>query len=951
MPVERIFLGWDAPGLHKAAEYLRHRFATAAAWDLGSVLIVTPARRAARRLLEVLAQSATAGDAAGPVPLVPPELVSIGDLPERLYAPATAVADDLRLLLLRVQSLRAAPTDLLAPVVPHPPSPDDFQGWVLLAEDLGRMLDDLGAQGLRCADVAPLCSARFDFTDEDRWAALASLDQACDLALASANLQDRRAARLAAIAEHRCACDREIILLATPDLNLITRRMLEQLGSPVTALIQAPSEQGELFDPMGCLIVNRWTSRHIALDRSQVHIVDRPRDQVSEVLRLVRDSAPGATYPVDQITIGLGDESLAPMLVRGLDLAGIPARSAVGRALNQTGPATLLAALARFLGSRRFEDLAALLRHPDLEAYLAAQLPSPPQGSWLSTLDLFLTDHLAVTVGTWWPNDPAAQAIAQLTTAVNALAPPDHQRGQSLPFWSTPIAQVLSRVYGDRPLHRDHPADQQLIRALEQIAAALREQAFLPTSSDGFVPALSFSQAVTFTLARLAEVAIAPDGGPPAVETLGWLELPLDDAPLLIITAVNEGNVPQSVNSDAFLPDQVRSVLGLLDNRRRFARDVMALTAIVASRPVVHLIAGRRGMEDDPLVPSRLLLARPADELPAWIAALKIAPDRVAATDLAPALVTAGTTSRFYVPPPEPLAHPLSTLRVTAFRDYLACPYRFYLRHIVKLENLHDHHREMDAATFGVLAHGVLQDFGRGRLSSATDARAIAAALGADLDAAIARRFGPRPPAAVVIQREQLRTRLADFALWQARQAREGWRILPDKVERELSATLDVDGQPFIVTGRIDRIDIHPDLGYRILDYKTSDSARDPDHQHRRTVDGQPQWTDLQLPLYRALAATVGIVASSITLGYVLLPKKSEDAGLAVAPWDQAELDSALEAAHGVIRDIRAGIFWPPAAEGDKDFAGICMDETLDRTAALAAGVSLPVSETPEAKA
>jgi hypothetical protein len=809
------------------------------------------------------------------------------------------------------------------------------------------MLDDLSAQGLRCADVAPLCSARFDFTDEDRWAALAALDEAYDQTLARAGLQDRHAARHAAIADHRCASESQIILLAAADLNLVTRQMLEQLGSPVTALIHAPAEHADLFDALGCLLVDRWSERHLALDRSRIHVVDRPRDQVAQVLRLLRDPAPGAAFAVDQATVGLGDDALAPMLVRSLDLAGVPARPAVGRPFSHTSPATLLSALARFLASRRFEDLAILLRHPDLEAGLAAHLPAPPEGSWLSTLDHFRTEHLTVTAGTSWPGDAPAQAVAKLVAAITALAPPDYQRAQPLPQWSGAIAQVLNRVYGSRALHRDHSADLQLIRALEMIAAALREQSSLPAVADGLAPVVTFAQAVTFTLSRLADAAIPPEGGPPAVETLGWLELPLDDAPLLIVTGVNEGNVPESVNSDAFLPDHVRSVLGLLDNRRRFARDLMALTAILASRPIVHLIAGRRGAEDDPLIPSRLLLARPADELPAWVAALNLAPERAPTADPATPPPDAGCLlpsadggSHFHVPPPEPPAQPLPTLRVTAFRDYLACPYRFYLRHVLRLASLDDHAREMDASTFGVLAHGVLQDFGRGPLASSTDARAITDALGGGLDDAIAWRFGPRPPAAVILQREQLRIRLGDFARWQADQARAGWRILPDKVERELSATLEVDGQPFTITGRIDRIDTHPDLGYRILDYKTGDTARDPERQHRRITDASPQWIDLQLPLYRTLAAGVGITGTSVALGYVLLPKHAEDSGLAEAPWDQADLDSALETACGVIRNLRAGIFWPPAEEGDEDFAGICMDHALDRSAALVLGVS-----------
>ena len=45
-----------------------------------------------------------------------------------------------------------------------------------------------------------------------------------------------------------------------------------------------------------------------------------------------------------------------------------------------------------------------------------------------------------------------------------------------------------------------------------------------------------------------------------AIQLLGWLELPLDDAPALIVTSFHEGVIPESVNSDLFLPNALRSL-------------------------------------------------------------------------------------------------------------------------------------------------------------------------------------------------------------------------------------------------------------------------------------------------------------------------------------------------------------------------------------------------------
>src|SRR5699024_8698276 len=89
----------------------------------------------------------------------------------------------------------------------------------------------------------------------------------------------------------------------------------------------------------------------------------------------------------------------------------------------------------------------------------------------------------------------------------------------------------------------------------------------------------------------------------------GLLELSLDDAPILFITGMNEGNIPSSINSDPFLPNQMRTELGLQDNSKRYARDFVLLAGAVKNRENVSLIVPKAGDQGDPLAPSRLFFA------------------------------------------------------------------------------------------------------------------------------------------------------------------------------------------------------------------------------------------------------------------------------------------------------------------------------------------------------
>jgi RecB family exonuclease len=225
------------------------------------------------------------------------------------------------------------------------------------------------------------------------------------------------------------------------------------------------------------------------------------------------------------------------------------------------------------------------------------------------------------------------------------------------------------------------------------------------------------------------------------------------------------------------------------------------------------------------------------------------------------------------------------------------------------------------------LAHEVLREFGKGPLAASTDTEAIRGHLGQLLDESVLRQYGKSPLPSILVQVEQFRLRLAAFAQWQADWAAQGWRI--EHVETgpaEGKAALVVDGRPMVLRGRIDRIDVHEPSGRRmIFDYKSSDQAKTPDQAHRR----KGQWIDLQLPLYRHLAAGLGIAGPG-ELAYIVLPKDTSRVEALRAEWTPEDLAGADQAAAEVIRGVRAGVFWPPVTPPpafSEAFAAICQDD------------------------
>jgi hypothetical protein len=141
------------------------------------------------------------------------------------------------------------------------------------------------------------------------------------------------------------------------------------------------------------------------------------------------------------------------------------------------------------------------------------------------------------------------------------------------------------------------------------------------------------------------------------------------------------------------------------------------------------------------------------------------------------------------------------------------------------------------------------------------------------------------------------------------------------------NAVLDVDGKPFRLRARIDRIDRHAERDeWAVIDYKTGDSADRPDRKHR---DSTGAWIDLQLPLYWHLSKSLH-AGRPVRVGYASLSKEIGKIGFSWTEWSTAELEAACAVACDVARKIRAGVFWPPtepAPDYFGEFAGICRDE------------------------
>ncbi|MGB1016549.1 MAG: PD-(D/E)XK nuclease family protein, partial [Nannocystaceae bacterium] len=575
---------------------------------------------------------------------------------------------------------------------------------------------------------------------------------------------------------------------------------------------------------------------------------------------------------------------------------------------------------------------------PQAEGLPPGQEGLPPAGpgqgdvkaprEWLTLLDRYYAEHLHdLQDGPWLGAGSVRRRLAQLHRAVRKLFAPMERGRRPLLDWFEPILDVLRNGFGDIATATNNLSDARAAAACLEISRALGT---FSGAAPELQPEVDCTTALRMVLTYAGGLRTPDDPRNGQIEMLGWLELHLDPAPALVIVGVNDGAIPQAITADPFLPDILRSALGVLCNRRRYARDAYLLEAIRTSRAHCTFIAGRSAADGEPLTPSRLLLAGDRDTLPRRVLRLCDA-NKARRWPLPRGAPPSGARSGFRVPVPEGDVPEISVMAVTEFSWYLRCPYRYWLKYIKRLKMIDDSAVELDAMQFGILGHEVLQLFGQDeQISDSPDPLVIAGFLDETLDSVARDKFGNRPLPAIRIQLARMRARLHAFAKLQSRRRNDGWKIEYCEYTFPEETFLKVPGQEQMrIRGTIDRLDRNErDGSWMIIDYKTGESGRDPERTHRKRVPGTGEkvWSDLQLPLYQHLAVQHGI-SGRVGLAYINLPKKPENVGLTVAKWDAGELDEAVGTACEIVRNVRAGRFemaddFP--GHFQDDFANIC---------------------------
>ncbi len=898
--VERVFLGWHEPFLPLTVRWMAARGA-----DWSNTWVVVPTAQSGRRLREMLAE-ACGGAVLSPKVTTPGSILRGGD--------AHDIAENWEEELAWMCALEDI--DAWEPyqaIMPEPDRQDD--GWAIgLAREFSALRRELQENGHNLKTAAERLR---DTVEAERWSALAELERMMMRQLRNWELRDRSRPFHEILPSPEDAP--KILLAGVPELPPVVAAAMEQDARSIIALVAAPVELADHFSACG-IPLESWSERELPWPDGSVHVASDPRHQASIALNAIA----GTGSASDAVAICCADPEVGEELARKLARHGWPAFH----------PAAPVVADPLVKWWRAF---AKWLRTPDFETF-AEWLAYPQSGKFVgggrfqksSTLHRLMDSamvrdaadlrHQLAENPDFASHPDAAKARSMRENAENLLAAATSMESWRDSYQSGDFLQTTRKVM-DIIADAEDPAAIQIETWLERAEPMIRKL----EKPGGFW--------IDLMLASLT----SPSPSPPdnrVIDIQGWLEVFHEPGTHLFLCGLNEGRIPARPAGETWLGEPARARLGLITAESRAARDAWLFHAMTSARgghgSSVTLICGKFSAGGEALLPSRLLLTGSGVALARRV--------RELFKDVEPpdAGLRREPDGFRWHPPAIEITRPPS---VTGLRDYLACPFRFYLKHVLRMHRPEPERGEWNARDFGNIVHKALENWGTNHTAHGSSPDEIAGHLIAEADRLITLGFDGRPPLAVRLQREALHQRLRWTASVLAEIHAEGWEIL----ETEKTIRIPIPGGHHI-SGTIDRIDRHRESGaIRIIDYKTGNlterksgkveaahriaatpaavknrthlSADCPAWHQAADTKGRVRdvlWENLQLPLYvAAVAADYDALPQPC---YLTIGNTRDRVALHV--WEhftKSDVDSAMDCTEWIVQRIADRVFYPPA--------------------------------------
>lgn len=855
--------------------------------SLAHIVVVVPTAQSGRRLRLALARRAAANGWGG---ILPPHVAMVSTLLASEEPNVATEAEEIVTLAEVLSAINLSDFPVLFPRAPE----ECGMRWALdAAENLLAIPQVLGEGALFAHEVK--CDA-----ESDRWRDIAKLESVFFGALKRKGLVSRLCARRAVVdAGCRIEGIKEIVLPGHVDVQHALVRYLNNSSQKITVLVHANEDEGSNFDEWGRPIV------HFAAPIRPVDVFPAPTaivesDNIAGYFRSIdtSDVLPGLVvcdsemYP--ELEGAFQNRFAESELVLRNPSQESVAKSSLGR---------LLAGIIALSETSEYQTFSSLLRSGDVSRWLATEFNTCQAriATFIGALDSVQNGHLPRTI------DETLNAIRADLVAARRDSERDALTGL-LKVAELVKAELgdafafLRKIFAGLKLDEHNPGDRELVAAAERIRE-LRDE--IETDS---IPirwrALLFAK-----LLKRASYILEPLA-PNILVANGWLEMPWCDENELVIAGFNEGCVPESVVGHPYIPDSLRTALGLVTNEKRAIRDSFILAEVLRCRGEgcvrihMHQIASDKNV----MKPSRILFNGVSDTDLPGLARRLYAVTKGHEGSSSKALPKAWRL-RLPIPPKERTER--KTISPTRLDQYKRCPFNFYLQEVFG-EPSDDKAQELNELTFGTLCHEVLDRFAKDGPKDSTDSKEIADWLEQEMRIVLG-AYGTSLPAIIELQGEAAIARLRNFAPVQAERRKSGWRI----IAAEQSLECRIKSSNTLLRGKVDRIDENEHTGQlAIIDYKTWEAPKDDSKS-------------LQLPIYRAMVQCNGkfsAKAADAKALYCVLARRAEDTMFDEAHvFDSARQSESEDEVVEILEKIAFGIFYPATKESDwlRDYGGV----------------------------
>jgi len=346
------------------------------------------------------------------------------------------------------------------------------------------------------------------------------------------------------------------------------------------------------------------------------------------------------------------------------------------------------------------------------------------------------------------------------------------------------------------------------------------------------------SDALEFLLWVLRDHKYRVEGDPMrGVQVIGLLEARNLDFDCLILPSMNEGVFPRRSEKDMFINQPVRRAVGLPYEQERDSLYYYYYTELTRGKKESYI---SYISEEERDVASRFInLGTPdarKDESITKLARNAFSQQKRKA-EKTPDIVKAlyGYLQKDGLSP-------------TALSDYRKCPYRYYLKYVLRITEPTEIIEEPGAREWGEIVHAAVRNFYQYHFPKGFSAKEMGRAISVmerELEKALerSRSLAVKPKSSVNLDLNAFKQRMYHFLETETLRFQSGFEIFKSVLERKAKHYLTIDGAQVRVYGRIDRIDLREDR-YYIIDYKTGKIPSKKNYEIGEDFD------EFQLPLY-----------------------------------------------------------------------------------------------------